>query len=358
MNSIKVMVIDDSAIVRRMLTDMLAGHTDIEVVGSAPDPIVAREKIKLLEPDVLTLDIEMPRMDGVTFLRELMREHPMPVVVISSLGERGSRIAMEALEAGAVEVIPKPGGPYSVGDLKGALVHKVRAAAAAKGRLAFRSVKSAAAAPAAPIVKAVASASHSFGGLILTIGASTGGTEAIYDVLSRLPADRVPGIVITQHIGPNFSRAFAQRLDRTTAFTVKEAEGGEAILPGTVWVAPGDLHMSVVRAGAQYQTVVKTGPQVCFQRPAVDVLFASVAEAAGAKAVAVLLTGMGSDGAQGMKRIRERGGWNIAQDEASSVVYGMPREAFKLGVVDKVASLKDVPVAIVAAIEAKLKRAA
>lgn len=358
MSAIKVMVIDDSAIVRRMLTDMLAGHADIEVVGSAPDPIVAREKIKLLEPDVLTLDIEMPRMDGVTFLRELMREHPMPVVVISSLGERGSRIAMDALEAGAVEVIPKPGGPYSVGDLKGALAHKVRAAAAAKGRLAFRSGKGAVVAPAGPIVKAATPAAHGFGGVIVTIGASTGGTEAIYDVLSRLPADRVPGIVITQHIGPNFSRAFAQRLDRTTAFTVKEAEGGETILPGTVWVAPGDFHLTVVRMGAAYQTVVKTGPQVCFQRPAVDVLFASVAEAAGAKAVAVLLTGMGADGAQGMKRIRERGGWNIAQDEASSVVYGMPREAFKLGVVDKVASLKDVPAAMVAAVEAKLKRAA
>lgn len=359
MNTIKVMVIDDSAIVRRVLTDMLAGHGDIEVVGTAPDPIVARQRIKELNPDILTLDIEMPRMDGVTFLKELMREHPMPVVVISSLGERGSRIAMEALEAGAVEVIPKPGGPYSVSDLKGALVHKVRAAAAAKGRLRVRTPISAGpAAPPAPVIKPAVTANHTFGGVLLAIGASTGGTEAIFEVLSHLPPDRLPGIVITQHIGPNFSRAFAQRLDKQTAFSVKEAAGGEQILPGTVWVAPGDLHLSVIRAGATYQTVVKTGPQVCFQRPAVDVLFGSVADAAAAKAVAVLLTGMGSDGAQGMKRIRDKGGFNIAQDEASCVVYGMPREAFKLGVVDKVASLKEIPESIMAAIEAKVRRAA
>lgn len=366
---IRVMVVDDSAIVRRLLTELLNSQPDLEVSATAPDPLVALDKIKISPPDVITLDLEMPRMDGITFLKQLMQTNPLPVVVISSLCERGSRVALEALQVGAVEVLAKPDGPYSVSALKGDLAAKIRAAALAKGRLAnrVRSMASMVARPAAKAGAATAGATTApftaasldvASQYLITIGASTGGTEAIFQVLSHLPADHVPGIVITQHIPAYFSRAFAERMNAHTPFEVKEAQTGELILPGRVMIAPGDYHLLVERVAGRYRTLVKQGPPVAFQRPSVDVLFHSVAEAAGAHAIGVILTGMGNDGAGGMKHLHEKGAYTIAQDEASSVIFGMPREAIRLGVVDKVASLEHIPAVIAAAVEAKLKRVA
>jgi two-component system, chemotaxis family, protein-glutamate methylesterase/glutaminase len=337
MPKIKVLIVDDSAIVRKILSEALAGEPDIEIAGTAPDPYVARDKILALQPDVLTLDIEMPRMDGLTFLEKLMRFHPMPVIVISSLAQASCRIALRALEMGAVDVLGKPGGPYSVGELRDGLAHKVRAAAAARIR---RTV--AAPTPVAAPPLAIAAPSDA----VLAIGASTGGTEAIAAVLARLPAS-TPGTVIAQHIPPEFSRAFAGRLNDSCAMEVREARDGDAIRPGLALIAPGDFHMTVRRAGGKLFANVKTGPRVCYQRPSVDVLFHSAAEAAGARAVGVILTGMGSDGAQGMLRMRQAGARTIAQDEASCVVFGMPREAIALGAVEQVLRLDRIADAIV-----------
>jgi two-component system chemotaxis response regulator CheB len=278
-----------------------------------------------------------------------MGSNPLPVVVISSLGERGSRIALEALQEGAVEVLPKPDGPYSVSTMRGELIAKVRAAALTKGRLARRA-RPAVVRPAAPTGIAAEAAAQT----ILAIGASTGGPDAIFQVLSHLPA-QVPGIVITQHIPAGFSRAFAERMNAQTAFEVKEAQSGELILPGRVFIAPGDYHLLVERVAGRFRTLVRQGPPVAYQRPSVDVLFHSVAEAAGSQAVAVLLTGMGNDGAKGMKQLREKGAFTIAQDEASCAIFGMPREAIKLGGVDQVAGLEEIPMAITAAVELKLR---
>jgi two-component system chemotaxis response regulator CheB len=344
---IRVLIVDDSAIVRKLLSEALSGEPDIEIAGTAPDPYVARDKILSLKPDVLTLDIEMPRMDGLTFLRKLMRFHPMPVVVISSLAQPSCRIAVEAMELGAVEVLGKPGGPYSVGELRQILGAKVRAAAAARLR---PRVETAAASPlAAP--EALPSDT------VIAIGASTGGTEAIAAVLSRLPAS-TPAIVIAQHIPPHFSRAFAQRLNQMCAVEVREAVDGDAVHPGIALVAPGDYHLLVRHSAMGYCATVKTGPRVCYQRPSVDVLFQSVAEAAGGRAVGVLLTGMGSDGAQGLLRMRRAGCHTIAQDEASCVVFGMPREAIELGAAASVAPLSRMPEAILAARIGAAERAA
>jgi two-component system, chemotaxis family, protein-glutamate methylesterase/glutaminase len=337
MPKIKVLIVDDSAIVRKILSEALAGEPDIEIAGTAPDPYVARDKILALQPDVLTLDIEMPRMDGLTFLEKLMRFHPMPVIVISSLAQASCRIALRALEMGAVDVLGKPGGPYSVGELRDGLAHKVRAAAAAR---ISRTV--AAPTPVAAPPLAIAAPSDA----VLAIGASTGGTEAIAAVLARLPAS-TPGTVIAQHIPPEFSRAFAGRLNDSCAMEVREARDGDAIRPGLALIAPGDFHMTVRRAGGKLFVNVKTGPRVCYQRPSVDVLFHSAAEAAGARAVGVILTGMGSDGAQGMLRMRQAGARTIAQDEASCVVFGMPREAIGLGAVEQVLPLNRIADAIV-----------
>jgi two-component system chemotaxis response regulator CheB len=334
---IRVLIVDDSAIVRKLLSEALSGEPDIEIAGTAPDPYVARDKILSLQPDVLTLDIEMPRMDGLTFLRKVMRFHPMPVIIISSLAQPSCRIAMEAMEVGAVEVLAKPGGPYSVGELRQVLGAKVRAAAAARLRPRTE-------APPAPRVAATALPSDA----VIAIGASTGGTEAIAAVLSRLPAS-TPPIVIAQHIPPQFSRAFAQRLNQLCAMEVREAVDGEPVRPGTALIAPGDYHLLLRRSSLGYHATVKTGPRVCYQRPSVDVLFQSVAEAAGGRAVGVLLTGMGSDGAQGLLRMRQAGAHTIAQDEASCVVFGMPREAIALGAAASVAPLGRIPEAILAA---------
>jgi two-component system chemotaxis response regulator CheB len=336
----RVLIVDDSAIVRKILSESLAPEPDIEVVGTAPDPYVARDKILSLRPDVLTLDIEMPRMDGLTFLKKLMHFHAMPVVVISSLAQASCRVALEALEWGAVEVLAKPGGPYSVGELRQTLAAKIRAAAAAHPRRP--PAESASQAPE----RTISSAAHS-PQAVLAIGASTGGTEAIAAVLARMPAC-APGILIAQHIPPEFSRAFAARLNDHCAMQVKEAADGDKLRPGLALVAPGDLHMVLRRAAAGYFVNVKTGPRVCYQRPSVDVLFQSVAEAAGVHAVGVLLTGMGADGAQGLLKMRQSGARTIAQNEATCVVFGMPREAIKLGAAEEVLSLDAVAAAALA----------
>ena len=314
----RVLIVDDSAIVRKMLSDALAGEPDIEVVGTAPDPFVARDKILALNPDVLTLDIEMPRMDGLTFLGKLMQYRPLPVIVVSSLAQPGCEAALRAMDLGAVEVLPKPGGPYSVGDLRLQLAAKIRAAAAAR-------LKRAPAPVSAVRIQPVGGSTRR----LIAIGASTGGIEAITTVITALPED-APATIITQHIPAGFSRAFADRLNSICAMKVKEAADGDPVLRGCVLVAPGNLHMLVRRAGEGWRVEVRDGPRVCYQRPSVDVLFTSAAEAAGSASTGVLLTGMGTDGAQGLLKMRQAGAHTIAQDESTSVVFGMPREAIRL----------------------------
>jgi len=335
---IKVLIVDDSAIVRKLLGEALSGESDIEVVGTAPDPYIARDKVLSLSPDVLTLDIEMPRMDGLTFLRKLMVFRPMPVIVISSLAQASCQAGVEALRAGAVEVMAKPGGPYSVGELKVSLANKIRAAAASRVARprAPRQVEALPPAPTAGKFSHLA---------LIAIGASTGGTEAIEEILTHMPAD-MPGIVITQHIPAGFSRAFAERLNKFCPMRVAEAADGDAVQPGLALIAPGNFHMIVRESGGSYRVTVKDGPMVCYQRPSVDVLFSSVAEAAGPNAIGVILTGMGSDGAQGMKKMKSAGATTIAQDEASCVVFGMPKQAILLGAVDRVVPLESVAEAI------------
>jgi two-component system chemotaxis response regulator CheB len=330
----RVLIVDDSAIVRKILTDALASEPDIEVAGTAPDAYIARDKIVSLDPDVLTLDIEMPRMDGLTFLRKLMRHHPLPVIIISSLGQASCEAAVTALREGAVEVLAKPGGPYSVGDLTTSLAEKIRAAAAARVRI--RTAPDDAIHPGGPLGAAGPSAGSSR--RVIALGASTGGTEAIEQVL-RAIGPGGPGLVIVQHIPAGFSRAFAERLDRVCAVRVKEASDGDAVVPETALVAPGNYHMAVHRAAEGFRVAVRDGPPVCYQRPSVDVLFTSVARAAGAEAVGVILTGMGRDGAEGLLKMREAGAFTIAQDEATSVVFGMPREAARAGAADRVLPL-------------------
>jgi two-component system chemotaxis response regulator CheB len=343
---IRVLIVDDSAIVRRILTDSLAGEPDFEVVGTALDPYVARDKILALQPDVLTLDIEMPRMDGLTFLKKLMHFHPMPVVVISSLAQPSCQAAVAALEFGALEVLAKPGGPYSVGDLRNTLATKIRAASAARvGRPVPQAAHpQVAAACTPPLSQGLTLPANA----IIAIGASTGGTEAIAQVLVRLP-ERSPGIVITQHIPPEFSRAFANRLNGICAMNVREARDGDELQSGLALVAPGDFHMILRKTGKHYSVNVKTGPRVCYQRPSVDVLFQSVADAAGAEAIGVLLTGMGADGAQGLLKMRRAGARTIAQDEATCVVFGMPREAIGMGAAEQILPLPAIANAILSA---------
>ena len=348
---IRILIVDDSAIVRKILADALSGEPDMEVVGTAPDVYVARDKIIALRPDVLTLDIEMPRMDGLTFLKKLMHYHPMPTVVISSLAQPSCRAALQALEFGAVEVLAKPGDAYSVGELRHTLADKIRAAAASKVRRTLQApLATGDAVPPASAAPSILPERLPVGlpaGTILAIGASTGGTEAIASILTRL-SQSSPGIVIAQHIPPRFSRAFANRLNDICAIEVKEAEDGDTVRAGLALVAPGDFHMLLRKSGGRYFVNIKTGPQVCYQRPSVDVLFQSVAVTAGAGAVGVLLTGMGSDGAQGMLKMRQTGARTIAQDEATCVVYGMPREAVELGAAEQVLPLSMIPGAMLA----------
>jgi two-component system chemotaxis response regulator CheB len=361
---IRVLVIDDSAVVRKILTTTIAAESDLEVVGTAPDAYVARDKILALKPDVVTLDIEMPRMNGLTFLKKLMQFHPMPVIVISSLGAASAEETLEALRCGAVDVLAKPAGPYSVGDLRFELATKLRAAAHSRVRPATQPTMQSSRSPTLVIPTAkptstkpnTTAASSSDPRQVIAIGASTGGTSAIQELLTNMPADS-PGIVVTQHIPAVFSLAFAKRLNQITAFNVKEAVDGDEVVRGRVLIAPGNFHMLLRRQGSGYFVEVRNGPQVCYQRPSVDVMFASVSESAGPSAVGVLLTGMGADGAQGMLAMKTAGARTIAQDEASCVVYGMPREAVRMGGVDAIASLQDIPTAIQTALQLTANKA-
>lgn len=335
---IRVLIVDDSAIVRKIFKETLSKEPDIEVVGTAMDPYIARDKIIKTNPDVITLDLEMPRMDGLTFLRKIMRYHPLPVIIVSSLTKTGSKTALKAMEAGAVEVLSKPGSAYSVGELTEDLSHKVRAAAAIKHRLPKARMQTP---PPPQIHQLVSPALEVTTDKILAIGASTGGTEAIKQVLTRLPANS-PGIVIVQHMPPKFTTAFAERLNTLSAIEVKEAENGDIVRQGRALLAPGNYHMVLRRSGAKYYVDVKTGPRVHHQRPAVDILFKSVARSAGKNAVGVLLTGMGSDGAEGLLLMKNAGAYTITQDEETSVVFGMPGEALKIGASTQVSPIQDV----------------
>ncbi len=325
---IRVLVIDDSAVVRRLVSEALSADPAIQVVGTASDPFVAKERIKELSPDVLTLDLEMPRMDGLTFLGILMRERPIPTVVMSSLTQENSRFALEALRLGAVEVLAKPGGSYSFGDLGPRLLLAVKAAARARPRRAAPSTQASATQP--PPVRLAAPPPGGDPRRLILLGASTGGTEALREVLTRLPAG-LPPIAIVQHIPAHFSRAFADRLAGLCAFHVSEAQDGELLRPGAALVAPGNFHLLLRWTGGGYRAELSSGPQVWHQRPAVDVLFKSVPEASARHVVAGVLTGMGKDGAEGLLRLRKAGASTFAQDEATSVVYGMPREAWENG---------------------------
>jgi two-component system chemotaxis response regulator CheB len=337
---IRVLVVDDSAIVRKILTERLAAAPDIEVVGAAPDPYVAREKIVALKPDVLTLDIEMPRMDGLSFLRKLMKYHPLPVVVVSSLSQQGSRKALEAIEAGAVEVMGKPGGPYSVEDIETELTEKIRVAARARLQ------------PAPSERRAPAAAAKLDGRCrrqVVAVGASTGGTEALRKLLEPLPPE-TPPLVIVQHMPAGFTAAFAKRLNEVCRIEVREAVDGDRLAPGLALLAPGDYHMLLRRNGVGYCVSLKQGPKVFHQRPSVDVLFQSAAEAAGPSSVGIILTGMGKDGAAGLLKMRQAGAATLAQDEATCVVYGMPGEAVKMGAALKVLPIDRMAVGLLEAV--------
>ncbi len=332
-----VLIVDDSAVVRSVLTRELSKDPGIKVLGTAPDPYVARDKIVSLSPDVLTLDVEMPRMDGVTFLTKLMAHRPMPVIVLSSLTESGTRTALDALQAGAVEVLHKPGSAYSVGDMGRELAAKIKSAAGARVRPATPPPSAAAAShrPAAPYRLAETTDK------IFAIGASTGGVQALTEVLTSLPAT-APGTVIVQHMPARFTASFAERLDGICAMEVREAADGDTVIPGRVLIAPGGFHMCLRRSGARYYVQVLHGPEVHHQQPSVDVLFDSVADCAGANAVGAILTGMGADGADGLLRMRAAGARTLAQDEATSVVFGMPMEAIERGGAEFVVALGQV----------------
>jgi len=335
-DDIKVLIVDDSAIVRKVFTEELSREKGIRVVGTAPDPYVARDKIVQLKPDVITLDIEMPRMDGLTFLKKLMKYYPLPVIIVSSLSTKGSKTALEALSSGALEVISKPSAAYSVGDLSIQLADKIRAVAHIKVGKAAQ-IRNIVADKPEPSTYALTSTTNK----IIAIGASTGGTEALKVVLTGMPVNS-PGIVVVQHMPAKFTTSFAERLDSLSAVHVKEAKDGDTVTNGQVLIAPGNYHMIFRRSGARYYVQVKQGPLVHHQRPAADVLFKSVAKYAGANALGIILTGMGADGAAGMLEMKKAGAKNIAQDEKSCVVYGMPKEAVKTGAVEKSVTLSKI----------------
>ncbi|MCB5183809.1 chemotaxis response regulator protein-glutamate methylesterase [Methylobacillus gramineus] len=339
--TIKVLIIDDSALIRSLLTEIINQQPDLEVVGAAPDPLIAREMIKQKNPDVLTLDVEMPKMDGLDFLERLMRLRPTPVVMISSLTERGSEITMRALELGAVDFITKPKMSIADGmhEYSQLIADKIRAAS--KARMFARKPPAPAGSPASPTLPSLGNPLTSSEKLII-VGASTGGTEAIKSFLMQMPSD-CPGILITQHMPAGFTKSFANRLDALCKISVTEAQGGERILPGHAYIAPGHAHLLLARSGANYVTQLDDGPPVSRHRPSVDVLFESAATFAGKNAIGVILTGMGKDGASGMLKMKEAGAHNFAQDEATCVVFGMPKEAIAAGGVHEVASLQDIP---------------
>ncbi|WP_414499471.1 protein-glutamate methylesterase/protein-glutamine glutaminase [Zymobacter sp. IVIA_12111.31 C1] len=340
---IRVLCVDDSALMRQLLTAQINEQPDMEVVGAAPDPLIAREMIKRLDPDVLTLDVEMPRMDGLDFLERLMRLRPMPVVMVSSLTQRGSEITLKALELGAVDFLPKPtvGIREGMQEYSELLAEKIRAASQARlsRPQALAHGGSQAAAPKTRTVPMISSEK------LLFIGASTGGTEAILSVLRLMPRNS-PGILIAQHMPPGFTRSFADRLDRLCEVTVSEATHGERILPGHAYIAPGHAHLKLAKSGANYIAHLDEGEPVNRHRPSVDVLFDSAAQFAGRNACGVILTGMGKDGAQGLLRMKQAGAYTFAQDEESCIVYGMPREAAVIGAADEIVALDDMTDAI------------
>lgn len=345
MSKIKVMIVDDSAVVRQAIRESLAREPDIEVIGAAADPLFALDKMRLDWPDVITLDVEMPRMDGITFLRKIMAEHPTPVIICSSLVESGAETAMEALAAGAVSLITKPkiGVKQFLQDASNDLVSAVRAAARSNRRVLGSALKPGFGLAPPPkltadaMLAAQAAASTSMSKTtegIVAIGTSTGGTQALEVVLKALPAV-CPGIVIVQHMPEKFTGMFAARLDSICQLEVREAQNGDRVIPGRALIAPGGRHMMLRRSGAQYIVEMSDGPLVNRHKPSVDVLFRSVAQVAGRNALGIIMTGMGDDGARGLKEMQQAGAKTVAQDEASCVVYGMPKEAVRLGGVDK-----------------------
>ncbi|MGZ8172312.1 MULTISPECIES: protein-glutamate methylesterase/protein-glutamine glutaminase [Methylobacter] len=344
---IKVLIVDDSAVVRQVLTGLLDGVSGIKVIGAAPDPIFAMKKMESEWPDVIVLDIEMPRMDGVTFLKKLMSERPTPVVICSTLTEKGAEVTMQAMSAGAVDIITKPKVNLRnfLQESKATIIDVIKAAAGSRPRIIKSSTTSA---------SPVATSANSLFGIsppkpmvqttdrVIVIGTSTGGTQALEYLFTQLPRT-APPIVVVQHMPEHFTAAFAKRLDGICQVTVKEAAHNDRVLPGMVLIAPGGKHMLLQRSGAQYQVEIKDGPLISRHRPSVDVLFRSSAQSAGANAVGIILTGMGDDGAHGMKEMHDAGALTIAQDETSCVVYGMPKEAVKLGAVDGILPLSAIP---------------
>jgi len=341
MTKTRVLIIDDSALVRSLLTEIINREPDLEAIGAAPDPLVAREMIRALNPDVLTLDIEMPKMDGLDFLERLMRLRPTPVVMVSTLTERGAEVTLRALELGAVDFVAKPklGIATGLGALGHDICEKIRVAA--RARMRRHATAAAVHAPGTVQKPAQSTFSRISTEKLIVIGASTGGTEAIREVLQQLPADS-PAVLITQHMPAGFTRSFATRLNGLCRITVSEAVDGERVLPGHAYIAPGDRHLRLAKSGANYQVAIDNGPPVNRHRPSVEVLFKSVAALAGPNALGVMLTGMGSDGAKAMLEMKNAGSFNIAQDEATCIVFGMPKEAIACGAVDEILALQKI----------------
>jgi two-component system chemotaxis response regulator CheB len=333
----RVLIVDDSALVRKVLTEEISKFADFQVVGSAIDPYDAREKIIKLRPDLLTLDLEMPRMDGLSFLSKLMKFHPMPVVVVSSQAQEGSQAAMTALQLGAVEIVPKPGSQFSVPDVGRRLIYALRAAAEVKMAPLTKPTPVSATKESETSPSPMLETTHK----ILAIGASTGGTQAIETLMREMPPN-APGTLIVQHMPQTFTGVFAERLNRICPMEVREARDCENLVNGVALVAPGDKHMVLQKNGACYQVRIKDGPRVHYQRPSVDVLFQTVALNAGKNSIGVLLTGMGADGAKGLLAMHMNGAYTIAQDEKSCVIFGMPKEAIELGGVDEVLPLSQI----------------
>ncbi|CAD6878698.1 Chemotaxis response regulator protein-glutamate methylesterase CheB (EC 3.1.1.61) [Methylomonas albis] len=353
MTKIKLLIVDDSALIRQMLTQIFNEAGDIEVVGTASDPIIAREKIKALNPDVLTLDVEMPRMDGLTFLRNLMRLRPMPVVMISTLTEKGAEVTLDALALGAVDFVAKPKVDVSQGLRAYAdeIVGKIRMAAQAKVKALETNRANVSAVSSVNETANIGMKRHfKTTHKIVALGSSTGGTEAVKQVIKNLPRT-APAIVISQHLPLAFSASFAKHVDEASEMTACVASDGQLILPGHIYIAPGDQHLIVVRDGARYACRLNDGPPVNRHKPSVDVMFRSVAENVGSNAIGVMLTGMGADGAKAMLEMREAGATNIVQDEASSIVWGMPGEAYKLGAAHHVLSLEKIAEKILALVD-------